>query len=130
MSQAAAITINDGQVAPAATTFNPESVTPGLSSFADRSSGIALAFRRLRISTSFAKGGKSVVNRAKLGIEIPVTQVVSGVTSVAYTLRANVDIILPDGSTDAQRKDLYAFLKNALAHALVQGAMRDLDPLY
>jgi len=130
MAQAAAITINDGQATPVATTFSPESVTPGLSSFADRSTGIALAFRRLRIANSFAKGGKSVVNRCKVGIEIPVTTLVSGVTSVAYTLRANVDIILPDGATAAQRNDLYAFLKNALANALVQGAARDLDPLY
>ncbi len=129
MAQAAAITINDGQATPVATTFNPESVTPGLSSFADRSTGIALAFRRLKISNSFASG-KSVVNRAKLDIEYPVTSVVNGVTSVAYTLRAKVDIILPDGATDAQRKDLYAFLKNGLAHTLVQGALRDLDPLY
>lgn len=129
MAQASAIVINDGQATPVATTFNPESVTPALSSFADRSTGIALAFRRLKISNSFASG-KSVVNRAKLSIECPVTQVVAGVTSVAHTLRANIDIILPDGATDAQRKDLYAFCKNALAHSLVQGAMRDLDPLY
>jgi len=129
MAQAASITINDGQATPVATTFAPESVTPGLSSFADRSTGIALAFRRMRISNSFANG-KSVVNRAKLSIELPVTQVISGVTSVAYTLRANVDIILPDGATTAQRNDLYAFLKNGLAHALITGACRDLDPLY
>lgn len=129
MAQAAAIVINDGAATPVATTFNPESVTPGLSSFADRVTGVAMAFRRMRISNSFASG-KSVVNRSKLSIEIPVTSTVNGIATVAYTLRANLDVILPDGSTDAQRKDLYAFLKNALANTLVQGALRDLDPLY
>lgn len=129
MAQAAAISINDGQATPVAITFNPESVTPGLSSFADRTSGIALAFRRIKVSNSFANG-KTKVNRSKLSIEFPVTQSVNGITSVAYTLRANLDIILPDGATDAQRKDLYAFAKNALSNALIQGALRDLDPLY
>lgn len=129
MSQASAITINDGQTTPVATTFNPESVTPALSSFADRSGGIAMAFRRLRISNVFANG-KSTINRARYGVELPVTQIVNGQTVVARTLRANVELILPDGCTDAERKDLYAFLKNGLNHSLVQGAMRDLDPLY
>lgn len=129
MAQAAAIVINDGAATPVATTFNPESVTPAVSVFADRASGTAVSFRRLRVGTSFANG-KSTVNRAKYSVEIPITQTVNGVTTVAYTLRANVDVILPDGATDAQRKDLFAFLKNGLAHALIQGACRDLDPLY
>lgn len=129
MAQAAAIVINDGQATPVATTFAPEQVTPVLSTFADRASGVAASFRRLKVSTAFANS-KSKVNRAKLSVEIPVASVVNGVTTVAYTLRANLDIILPDGATDAQRKDLLAFLKNSLANALVQGALRDLDPLY
>lgn len=129
MAQATAIVINDGQATPVATTFNPESVSPGLSSFADRTTGIALGFRRIKVSTTFA-GGKSKVNRSKVSIEIPVTSLVNGITTVAYTLRANVDIILPDGATSAQRNDLYAFLKNVFANALIQGALRDLDPLY
>ena len=129
MAQATAIILNDGQATPVAVTFNPESVTPGLSVFADRATGISQAFRRLKISNAFV-GGKSKVNRAKLSFEIPVTTIANGVTMTAYTLRANLDVILPDGATDAQRKDLYAFIRNGLANALITGAMRDLDPLY
>lgn len=129
MAQATPIVINDGQATPVATTFAPESVTPGLSSFADRSAGITLGFRRLTISNTMANG-KSTVNKARFTVALPVTQVISGVTSTAYTLRANLDVILPDGATDAQRKDLFAFLKNGLSHTLIQGALRDLDPLY
>lgn len=129
MSQASALVINDGAATPVATTFNPESITPALSSFADRASGVAMAFRRIKVSNSFANG-KSKVNRAKMSVEIPITAIVDGVNTIAYTLRANLDIILPDGATDAQRKDLYAFVKNGLANTLIQGALRDLDPLY
>lgn len=129
MAQAASLVISDGAATPVAITFAPESVTPALSIFADRLTGISSAFRRIKVANAFASG-KSVVNRSKLSVEYPVTSSVNGVTSVAYTLRANVDIILPDGSTDQQRKDLYAFLANALSNTLVRGALRDLDPLY
>lgn len=129
MAQASAITINDGQATPVATTFNPVAVTPALSSFADRSAGIALGFRQLQVRNTFASG-KSTVNRSRFDVAIPVTQTVNGVTTVAYTLRAKVEFILPDGSTDANRKDLYAFVSNGLTNTLIRGAMRDLDPLY
>lgn len=129
MAQAASLVINDGATTPVAVTFSPESVTPALSSFADRLLGIASAFRRIRISNQFASG-KSVVNRSKLTVEYPVTSTVNGVTVVMYTLRANLDFIFPDGSTDQQRKDLYAFVLNGMSNTLVRGALRDLDPLY
>lgn len=129
MGQAANIVLNDGQATPVAVTFSPESVTPALSSFADRTAGVASGFRRLKVSNAFA-AGKSVVNRSKYSVEYPVTTTVNGVTTVAYVLRANLELILPDGSTDAERKNLYAFMANGLANALVRGALRDLDPLY
>lgn len=129
MAQATAITINDGQATPVAVTFNPEQVTPALSVFADRAAGISSGYRRLKVRSSFATG-KSVVNRAQLDIEYPVLQTVNGVSTVAYTLRGKVEVIEPDQCTDAERKNLYAFIKNALANPLIQGALRDYDPLF
>ncbi|UUW21411.1 MAG: hypothetical protein [Sanya fiers-like virus 50] len=129
MAAAASIVVNDGQATPVAVTFSPEAVSPSLSVFSDRRLGIASLFPRLGVSTTFAKGAGSS-NRAKFTVTYPVGQTVDGVQKVAYTLRANVEVILPDGATDQQRKDLYAFLKNGLSATLVQGALRDLDPLY
>lgn len=129
MPAAAALTINDGQATPVAVTFSPESVTSDVATFADRSAGVAIGFRRVNISNKFASGN-SKVNRAKLSIDYPVTTLVNGVTTVAYTLRATVDVILPDQATDAERKNLYAFLSNGLANTQLRGALRDLDPLY
>lgn len=129
MAAIAPITVNDGQATPVAVTFNPENQTPGAFSFVDRTTGVAVGFRRLSISNKFASAG-SAVNRARYAVEYPVTAVVNGVTSQAYVLRANVDVVLPTASTDAERKNLFAFLVNGLQHALVRGAVRDLDPLY
>lgn len=129
MAQAAAITINDGQATPVATTFSPESVSPQLSVFTDRTSGTALGFRRLAVSSKFAsaKGG---VNRAKFSVELPITATVNGVPTLLYTLRANVETLIPDGASSVDRSNLYAFTFNGLAHATIKGAVRDLDPIY
>lgn len=129
MSQAANIVLADGQATPVNVTFTPESVTPAISVFADRSAGSSVGFRRLKVSNRFA-GGKSTVNRAAFSVEYPIVTMVNGVATQAYVLRANVELILPDQATDTERKNLYAFLKNGLANALVQGSLRDLDPLY
>lgn len=131
MAQAAPLVIYDGAVTPVATTFNPESISPALSTFTDRSTGIATSFRRISVSNKFGGGtGKSSVNRAKLTVDYPVTSLVNGLPAVAYTLRGSIDIILPENATDAERKNLYAFLLNGLSNTLVRGALRDLDPIY
>ena len=130
MAQKAAITINDGQATPVATTFSVESEENGnVYTFAERSAGIALGFRRLTLSTKLAKG--AVQNtRSRFDVTLPVLSVVNGVSQVAYTCRATVDVTLPVACTDANRKDLHAFVVNGLQHALVRGAIRDLDPVY
>jgi len=129
MAQKAPITINDGAATPVATTFSVEAENGITYTFAERSNGVAIGFRRLSVSTKLATGN-AVTNRAKYAVELPVTTVINGVTQLAYTLRANVDVILPVASTDAERKNLFAFLTNGLQHALVRGAVRDLDPVY
>jgi hypothetical protein len=100
-----------------------------MSAFADRSAGVAIGFRRLTVSNKFASGA-SKVNRAKYAVEYPVTTTVNGITTAAYTLRATVDVILPDGATVAERNNLFAFLQNGLSNTLIKGALRDLDPLF
>lgn len=129
MANAAIITIKDGKATPADVSFAPENVANQLSTFVDRTPGVAIGFRRLSVGYKPAKGS-SKVNRATFAVELPVTSTVNGITSTAYTLRANVDVILPDQSTLAERNDLYAFLQNGLANALVRGAVRDLDPIW
>lgn len=129
MTAAVPIVINDGAATPVATTFNPEDITSGVSNFVDRLSGVAIGFRRLVVGTKFAKGS-SKVNRTSYSVDYPVTQVVDGVTVVAYTLRAKLEMIHPDQATTAERNNLYAFVQNGLSNTLIRGALRDLDPIY
>lgn len=127
MAQAAAIVLADGQPTPVNVTFNPERVTPEVSVFADRTTGVSVKYPRL--SLRFAQSGTKVL--AGFNVSYPVWGTLpSGAEGVLRTLRAKVSYELPDGCTDAERKNLHAFTKNGLAQTLIQGLMRDLDPLY
>lgn len=130
MAIVAPITVNNGAATPAAITFNPETQdAAGTYSFVDRTSGVAVGFRRIAVNSRFAKGSARV-NRSKLSLEMPITQQVDGVTKQAYVIRGALDLIFPVECTDQERKDAYAFISNALQNALVRGALRDLDPIY
>jgi hypothetical protein len=129
MPAAAAVTINDGQATPVAVTFSPEVITSDVASFADRTPGVAVAYRRITVSNKFARGA-SKVNRAKYTVDYPVTTTVNGITTVAYTLRATVDLILPDQATTAERNNLFAFVSNGINNTAIRSSLRDLDPQY
>lgn len=125
MGQATSIVLADGLAANV--TFTPESVTPALTGFVDRSSGVAVRFRRL--SVRYNTSSKGVTTSLK--VAIPIYGILpSGAEGVIRTLRATVELELPDGCTDAERKDLYAFSLNGLSNTLIRGALRDFDPLY
>lgn len=130
MAQAANLVIADGQATPVGTTFSVESVTPQLSQFVDRTTGIAAKYRRISVSYAPATVATKKT-KAEFKISIPVWGILpSGAEGVLRTLRGSVVFDEPDGCTDAERKDLYAFTVNGLANTLVRGALRDNDPLY
>lgn len=130
MAQATAIVINDGQATPVSTSFTPEMVTPALSTFVDRSSGIASRFRRLSLRFGLATR-QNKRNTADFSVAIPVVGTLpSGAIGVLRTLRAKVNFELPEDSTPAERSDLFAFVANGLQDSLVKGMLKDLDPLY
>lgn len=127
MAATANIVIADGQTTPQNVTFAPERASPELSSFVDRSSGVSFRFRRLSVRNQAANGKM----KTNLQLSLPIFGTLpSGSQGIVYTLRAKLDIELPDGCTDAERKDLYALFKNSLDNTLVRGALRDLDPIY
>jgi hypothetical protein len=130
MAIVAPIAVNNGAATPVAVTFNPEAQdNAGTYTFVDRTAGVSVGFKRLAVNSKFARG-TARVNRSKLTLEMPVTSVVNGVTTQAYVIRGSLDLIFPVEATDAERKDAYAFMQNALSNTLVRGALRDLDPIY
>lgn len=128
MAQAANVTLANN--AAVGVVFNPEQVSPALTTFVDRSSGIASHFNRISARYSPA-GGTRKSTKSSLKIAMPIVGTLpSGATGVVRTLRAVIEFDFDDGSTDTERKDIYAFASNALANSLLRGALRDHDPLY
>lgn len=128
MAQAANITLNNN--AGTGIVFNPEQVSPALTTFVDRSTGVAAQFNRISARYQPA-GGARKSTKSSLKIAMPISGVLpSGATGTVRTLRATVEFDFDDGSSDTERKDIYAFMQNALTNALIRGALRDHDPLY
>jgi hypothetical protein len=126
MAQLAAITLNDGEATPVAHTFNPVGIKDGGVAFwADRSGGIALGYPVVSMSLREPKGKGPRNFRLTAKVVLPVLEQTSASTASgiqpgptkAFDLIANVDMVLPERSTLAQRKDLAAFMKNFLANA-------------
>lgn len=123
------IVINDGATTPVAKTFSVKKTVGTLSMWEERSSGIPVAYTKLQSETK----DSDTVRRVKLAIALPVLETVSGVNaqgytpaaSVAFTVRANVEYILPQRCSLQNRKDINAFIKNALAHATFQTVIQD-----
>lgn len=129
MSQFANITINDGQASPVAHTFSTKSNDQRMTVWEDRALGVPVAYPKLIMKTS----DTPVIRKIDIGISVPTLEAVSGANtngftppaSVAYIHRADVSIKLPQRGTLAERKNLYAFLKNALALSLFGSIVHD-----
>lgn len=138
MSAIASMTLADGQATPANHTFAPVGIDQAsVAKWADRATGIALGFPTVSFSLrSPSKGSRNFRLTAK--VVSPVLEVTSPSTStgiqpaptLAYNLIANVDIVLPERSTIAQRKDLIAYLKNYLATTTIQNAVENFEQVY
>jgi len=126
MAQAANIVLADGQATPVNRTFSVEDVKSGIATFVDRSTGMASRFARLTLRWATPQPNKAA--KESFLVSMPVYGVLpSGAQGVIYTPRFRVEVELPDGCTDAERKDLYAFGINGLQNTLVRGSLRDYD---
>lgn len=138
MPAVAAITINDGQATPVAHTFDPTGPdTNGAFSYVDNSSGVALGFPRITLSKSDPRGNSSVY-RVKGRFEIPVLETANGANpegytpgpAVAYTVRGNMEFLLPQRSDTDERKDILAYVSNFLQLALAESLIHDLEGIW
>lgn len=139
MAAIAPITINDGQATPVAHIYNP--IQTGDVATYKRNGDTAVpvvGFESLKLSLKEAGSSSEAVNRVKISLNIPVLETPSGGTpsgyvappKVAYFIPANMEFILPNRSTAAQRKDLRVLCMNSLANAQVIALIEQLERPY
>lgn len=130
MPSAASITLADGQATPVNHTFSPRiSVGPGSTTLINDEALTSAGQMKLTLGFSAASAARTS-NRVKIRFEMPTETTVNGVTSVAYTARFIGDVILPEQMTAVERANMAAYMKNALANAVVAGYTSTLDPMY
>lgn len=145
MPALATLTISDGQATPVAHTFTPLSIDAnGVATFIDRAGGIPLGFGRLDLSLRQPPDAKTGQNssgrvyKATLRLFVPTLEQTSASTSTgiqpaptkAFDHVANVQFFLPERGTTQNRKDLLAFVTNALQSGAVKTVLTDLEPFY
>lgn len=133
------ITINDGQATPVAHTFTARRLENGVAKWQDLVSGIAVGFPTIQASLREpVKNSKSPIYKASLKVTLPVLETVNastynGITPAptkAYDVVANLDILLPERSTLQDRKNIQAYLVNALNQADLKSMIIDLNMVY
>jgi len=145
MSAKANIVINDGQATPVAHTFSPRGPVDsnGYHIYEDRVGGIAIGFPLLMFRVKSPTSGAQVsqsnrVYRVGMSLSVPTMEVTSPQTgtgiqpapTVSYVHRANVEYLLPERGTLAQRKDLNAYTKNFLANAVWTTAVETFEGVW
>lgn len=135
--QNAAITLADGQATPVNKTFAVAGVTNGVASWEERSGGIPIGYSRL--STSLRRPAKGSRNfKVVTKVQLPVLEVTSPSTATgiqpaptkAYELFATMEFTIPERASAADRANLLAYAKNALANSLISAEVKDLDNIW
>lgn len=121
------IVINDG--VPAAHTFAPVDATGGTAELADRSATLPAAWKIMRISVVKPQG-KNGSHQVVVEIEDPTSATIDGVDTVVRTQKAKVFFYLSQQGLLAERKNLQAFVKNALGHATLTSVIENIEPIY
>lgn len=137
MSTIASLVLNDGQTTPVAKTFTPTVASLDMAVWQDRTAGIYTGMPTIMLSSRKPTKG-SALFKVKASVKIPVMEVVSNSTvsgilpapTIAYTLQANVELLLPERSTLQNRKDVNAFVANLLANVQFKSLIENFESPY
>lgn len=140
MAAIANIVINDGAGTPVAHTFAPAKAVADYALLEDRAAGVYIGYNKLTFSLTRPTGATQVANRnlkLSIKIETPKMETLSsndaGIIpppTVSYRPVVELTATLPERCSLQDRKDLQAFIKNALANAFVTNAFENYELPY
>lgn len=139
MAAIATLVINDGQTTPVVHNFGPVNIIDDVAKWTDRVGGIAIGFPQVTFSLrNPSKTGGSRSYKITAKVVLPVLEVTSPSTATgiqpaptkAYDLLGNIELILPERSSLAQRKDLLAYCQNLLANAIIANGVANYESVF
>lgn len=131
------VTLTDAATTPVNRVYYPMQTKDGILVWRDRTQSILAGQNRLTcLQRAADKNSKATKLLWKL--ETPVLEVTSPSTTtgiqpaptVAYTPIATLEMVLPDRSTQQERKDLLAQIRDLIDEAIVTNQVHDLDMIY
>lgn len=133
--QISTIVVPDAAATPVNHTFSPQRIDGTSALFLEQSFGSSVGYWPLVVSLDPPKAGqtsKQYKFKLTLGIPVVVNETINGVSSpkLAYTLRANLDMVLPEGCTLQNRKDLRKIIVGILGDAKVVDMIENQGNLY
>lgn len=133
MSDVSALVLANGESTPVDHTFSPIEVAPNLVTYQDKTADTILGRPTVTLGRrrpSVANGNTKYTFRVRLPVLEATDVAASGYTpgpTVAYTLSANVDVVLPSRASQAEIDDLAAYAANLISHATVQAIVASDD---
>lgn len=133
MAAQADLVLADGQASPVNRTYSKRGADMKIAQWRDISGGLAIGFPGATLAMRETPGqdGKTVVD---FRISSPSLETISGSDGgytpspkVAYTCWGVVSFTLPNRATLQNRKDILAYVKNALADAALTNAVWNYD---
>lgn len=124
-----ALTINDGATTPVSHTFGVVSTNGAKGEWAERSSGSPAGYFALTHEVR-KPASAAAANRVIIGFNMPTMATIDGVSTVVRNSSAKVELNLASLSTEAERKDLLAYVTNVLSNADVKKTVQNIEPFY
>lgn len=132
MSAIATLALNDGQASPASHSFVPVSTTGGTATWAERIATGPAFWLRLQndVIVPNPKLGTDKPMVVRWSVNTPVGVTENGATTLDHFSSASVNFYFSPRASDAERKDLVAYVKNLLANSTVYDGAWKIEPFY
>lgn len=121
------IVLADGQSTPANHTFTPISLSEGLAVWNDRSKSVQLEQPYITAKTNRGRS-QAAMTRQTFTFNVPLYSSVEG--KVQNTVGATIEIRLPGNSTQAQRDDIAAYVKNFAASTVFSTMVKNMEGVF
>lgn len=132
------ITLTDAATTPVNRIYYPtQALNSDVLVWRDRTQSIYAGQNRLTLGQRMADA-RAKTSKVSWKLELPILEQTSPSTgsgiqpapTVGYTLLGSIEMVLPDRSTQQERKDLLAQLRDLIDEAIVTTQVQDLDFIY
>lgn len=129
MGQIANLLLKNGAATPVDVTFSPQmpQVGENPAQWLNKDALSPIGYRKV---TLFVKAQVSGMSKVTIKIEDPKLTTTEGIPTIGYFTSFMGTFNLPATSQTQDRKDILAYAKNLLGHAVLTGAVVDLEPVY